>query len=72
MDSVCFLSLTVKVGDDRRREVTGWRAQSAAAPGSQRGEGTRECGVGGGPTVEHIISRSGFCLSESLHNVKSL
>lgn len=26
--------------------------------------------MGGGETDEHIISRSSFCLSESLHNVK--
>lgn len=72
MDSVCFLSLTVKMGDERRREVIGWRTHSEAVPGSQWGGGIRGCGVGGGETAEHIISRSSFCLSESLHNVKSL
>lgn len=36
---MCFLSLTGKVGDDRRREVIGWQTHCVAAPGSQWGKG---------------------------------
>lgn len=48
------------------------RAHILAAPETQWEKGMRQCGVDGWETAEHIRSRSSFCLSESLQNVKNL